>query len=41
MEASALVIFGRVERLDGAASLLAVRLRRLRVVAAARSRDFR
>jgi error-prone DNA polymerase len=38
MEANALVIFGRVERLDGAVSLLAVRLRRLRVVAAARSR---
>jgi error-prone DNA polymerase len=41
MGANALVIFGRVERLDGAASLLAIRLRRLRVVAAARSRDFR
>jgi error-prone DNA polymerase len=41
MEANALIIFGRVERLDGAASLLAIRLRRLRVVAAARSRDFR
>jgi hypothetical protein len=27
--------------MDGAASLLATRLRRLRVVAAARSRDFR
>jgi len=32
---------GRVERLEGAVSLLATRLRRLRVVAAARSRDFR
>jgi error-prone DNA polymerase len=41
MDASALIILGRVERLDGAVSLLAVRLRRLRVVAAARSRDFR
>jgi error-prone DNA polymerase len=41
MDASALVVFGRVERLDGAYSLLAIRLRRLRVVAAARSRDFR
>jgi error-prone DNA polymerase len=41
MDASALIIFGRVERLDGAVSLLAARLRRLRVVAAARSRDFR
>ena len=37
----ALLIHGRVERLDGAVSLLATRLRRLRVVAAARSRDFR
>jgi error-prone DNA polymerase len=41
MEASALLVTGRVERLDGAVSLLAMRLRRLRVVAAARSRDFR
>jgi error-prone DNA polymerase len=41
MEASALLVTGRVERLDGAVSLLATRLRRLRVVAAARSRDFR
>jgi error-prone DNA polymerase len=41
MDASALVVLGRVERLDGAYSLLAIRLRRLRVVAAARSRDFR
>ncbi len=47
--ASALLIRGRVERLDpvagtgtgGAASLLAMRLGKLRVVAAARSRDFR
>jgi hypothetical protein len=30
-----------VERVDGAVSLLAMRLERLRVVAAARSRDFR
>jgi error-prone DNA polymerase len=41
MEASALVVTGVVESMDGAASLLATRLRRLRVVAAARSRDFR
>jgi error-prone DNA polymerase len=41
MDASALLITGRVERLDGAVSLLATGLRRLRVVAAARSRDFR
>lgn len=41
MDANALVVYGRVERLDGAVSLLAIRLRRLRVVAAARSRDFR
>jgi error-prone DNA polymerase len=41
MEANALLVHGRVERLDGAVSLLATRLRRLRVVAAARSRDFR
>ncbi len=41
MDANALVVYGRVERLDGAVSLLATRLRRLRVVAAARSRDFR
>jgi error-prone DNA polymerase len=41
LDASALVVLGRVERLDGAVSLLALRLRRLRVVAAARSRDFR
>jgi error-prone DNA polymerase len=41
MEASALLVTGRAERLDGAVSLVAARLRRLRVVAAARSRDFR
>ncbi len=41
ISASALLVHGRVERLDGAASLLATRLERLRVVAAARSRDFR
>jgi error-prone DNA polymerase len=40
-EADALLISGRVERMDGAVSLLTTRLRRLRVVAAARSRDFR
>jgi error-prone DNA polymerase len=41
MEADALLVTGRVERLDGAVSLVAAELRRLRVVAAARSRDFR
>src|SRR5450755_2186797 len=40
VDASALLIHGRVERLDGAVSLLASRLQKLRVVAAARSRDF-
>ncbi len=39
--ASALLISGRVERLDGAVSMLATSMRKLRVVAAARSRDFR
>jgi error-prone DNA polymerase len=41
VSASALLVHGRAERLDGAVSLLATRLERLRVVAAARSRDFR
>ena len=41
VDASALLVHGRVERLDGAVSLLATRLQRLKVVAAARSRDFR
>ena len=41
VDANALLVHGRVERLDGAVSLLATRLQRLRVVAAARSRDFR
>ena len=41
VESSALLVFGKVERFDGAVSLLAVGLRKLRVVAAARSRDFR
>jgi error-prone DNA polymerase len=41
VSASALLVHGRIERLDGAVSLLATRLERLRVVAAARSRDFR
>jgi len=41
MDASALLVYGRVERLDGSVSLLATRLRRMRVVAAAPSRDFR
>jgi error-prone DNA polymerase len=40
VNANALLVHGRVERLDGAVSLLAIRLERLRVVAAARSRDF-
>ncbi len=41
MNASALLVYGRVERLDGAVSLLASRLRRMRVAATAPSRDFR
>jgi error-prone DNA polymerase len=41
VEASALLVYGRVERLDGAVSLLATRLRRMRVAAAGPSRDFR
>jgi error-prone DNA polymerase len=41
VDANAMIIHGRVERLDGAVSLLATRLERLKVVAAARSRDFR
>jgi error-prone DNA polymerase len=41
VDANALLIYGKVERLDGAVSLLASRLQRLNVVAAARSRDFR
>ncbi len=41
MDANALLVHGRVESLDGAVSLLATRLQRLKVVAAARSRDFR
>jgi error-prone DNA polymerase len=41
MNASALLVYGRVERLDGSVSLLATRLRRMRVAAAAPSRDFR
>jgi error-prone DNA polymerase len=41
VDASALLVTGRVERLDGAVSLLGTGLRKLRVVAAARSRDFR
>ena len=41
MDASALLVYGRVERLDGSVSLLATRLRRMRVAAAAPSRDFR
>jgi len=34
-------VHGRVERMDGAVSLLATRLQRLPVVAVGRSRDFR
>jgi error-prone DNA polymerase len=41
IDASALLVYGRVERMDGAVSLLATRLQRLPVVAAGRSRDFR
>jgi len=41
MDASALLVYGRVERLDGSVSLLATRLRRMRVAAAPPSRDFR
>jgi error-prone DNA polymerase len=41
VDANALLIHGKIERLDGAVSLLASRLQRLKVVAAARSRDFR
>jgi error-prone DNA polymerase len=41
VEASALLVHGRVERQAGAVSLLATRLQRLPVVAAGRSRDFR
>jgi error-prone DNA polymerase len=41
IDASALLVHGRVERMEGAVSLLATRLQRLRVVAAGRSRDFR
>jgi error-prone DNA polymerase len=39
--AQALLITGRIERLDGAVSLLAIGLRKLPVVTAAQSRDFR
>ena len=39
--APALVVSGRVERVSGAASLVAVALRPLRVAATVRSRDFR
>ncbi len=41
VSASALLVHGRVEAEDGAVSVLATRLRRLPVAAAARSRDFR
>jgi error-prone DNA polymerase len=38
---AALLVHGRVDRQDGATSLIAARLRRLSVSAGARSRDFR
>ncbi|HEY7360783.1 MAG TPA: error-prone DNA polymerase [Streptosporangiaceae bacterium] len=41
IDASALLVQGRVERVEEAVSLLATRLRRLPVVAASGSRDFR
>ncbi|MGE5134716.1 MAG: error-prone DNA polymerase [Gemmatimonadota bacterium] len=41
LDASALIVSGRVERLEGAVSVLASRLRRIRAVAAVPSRDFR
>jgi error-prone DNA polymerase len=41
IDASALLVHGRVERQEGAVSLLATRLQRLPVVAASHSRDFR
>jgi error-prone DNA polymerase len=41
VDASALLVHGRVERLDGATSLIATRLTRLRVTASVPSRDFR
>ncbi|HEV3295307.1 MAG TPA: error-prone DNA polymerase [Streptosporangiaceae bacterium] len=41
IEANALVVRGRVECLDGAVSLLAARLQRIRAVPATPSRDFR
>jgi error-prone DNA polymerase len=41
VDASALLVQGRVERLDGATSLIATRLSRLQVTASVPSRDFR
>jgi len=41
VDAAALLVRGRVERLDGATSLIATRLTRLRVTASVPSRDFR
>ncbi|HSS90320.1 MAG TPA: hypothetical protein VLL69_13460 [Streptosporangiaceae bacterium] len=41
IDASALLVQGRVERMEESVSLLATRLRRLPVVAASGSRDFR
>jgi error-prone DNA polymerase len=41
VEAAALLVHGRVERLEGATSLVATRLTRLRVTASVPSRDFR
>jgi error-prone DNA polymerase len=41
VDAAALLVHGRVERLEGATSLIATRLTRLRVTASVPSRDFR
>jgi error-prone DNA polymerase len=41
VDAAALLVHGRVERADGATSLIATRLTRLRVTASVPSRDFR
>lgn len=41
LEASALLVEGRLERSDGATNLVATRFTPLRVAASARSRDFR
>src|SRR5690606_35813364 len=41
LDSAALVVHGRLERVDDAISVLAVRLERLHVATTARSRDFR